>query len=55
MFISCTNLPTLEIVALLERDLDKPVTSNTATLWAALRRVGVREPIEGAGRLLAGR
>ena len=53
LFISCTNLPTLEIIGPLERDLGKPVlTSNTATLWAALRRAGVGERISGYGRLL---
>jgi arylmalonate decarboxylase len=53
VFISCTNLPTIEILAALERDLGKPVfSSNLATFWGALRRAGVREPIQGYGRLL---
>jgi maleate cis-trans isomerase len=53
IFISCTNLPTLEIIATLEHDLGKPVvTSNTASLWAAMQRVGVRDPIQGYGCLL---
>jgi arylmalonate decarboxylase len=53
IFLSCANLPTLEIVAALERDLGKPVvTSNGATLRAVLRRAGVRQPIAGYGRLL---
>lgn len=42
VFISCTNFRTFEIVDRLERDLEKPViTSNAATLWAALDRLGV--------------
>jgi maleate isomerase len=38
VFVSCTNLPTYELVAPLERELGKPVlTANQVTLWAALR------------------
>jgi maleate isomerase len=51
--ISGTGLPTAGIVERLERDLGKPVvTSQTATLWQALRLLGVREHVEGHGRLL---
>lgn len=54
LFISCTNLRTIEIIELLERDLGIPVvTSNQASLWSALRRLGVRDRIQGYGRLLA--
>jgi len=53
VFISCTNWRTFEIIECLEKDLKKPViTSNQASLWAALREAGVREPIEGYGTLL---
>lgn len=53
LFISCTNLPTLEIIEPLERDLGIPVySSNTATAWLALSRLGVREAATPAGRLL---
>lgn len=42
IFISCTGYRTFEIVDQLERDLGKPVvTSNQATLWDALRTIGV--------------
>lgn len=42
VFISCTNYRTFEIIERLEADLDKPVvTSNQATLWDALRTLGV--------------
>jgi maleate isomerase len=38
VFVSCTNLPTYDLVAPLERELGKPVlTANQVTLWAALR------------------
>ncbi len=53
VFISCTNLRTIEVIEPLERDLGVPVvTSNQASMWASLRRLGIRERIEGFGRLL---
>jgi len=54
LLISGTGLPTAGIVERLEGDLGKPVvTSQAATLWQALRTVGLREPVPGYGRLLA--
>ena len=51
IFISCTNFRTLEIIEKLERDLGKlVVTSNQASIWAALRTI--KESIEGYGKLL---
>ena len=42
VLISCTGYRTFEIVEQLEADLGKPVvTSNQATLWDALRTMGV--------------
>ena len=53
ILISCTDFATLEIIEPLEDELDKPVlTSNTATLWAALRRAGIEDALPGGGRLL---
>jgi len=53
VLISGTGLPTVGIVERLERDLGKPVvTSQAATLWEALRTVGLRDPVSGYGRLL---
>ncbi|MFX0198709.1 MAG: aspartate/glutamate racemase family protein [Candidatus Hodarchaeota archaeon] len=53
IFISCTNFRNIEIIESLERDLSKPVvTSLQATVWAALRKVGIHEPISGYGKLL---
>lgn len=41
VLISCTNLPTYELLDQLEQDLGKPVLSaNQATVWAALHRAG---------------
>jgi len=54
VLISGTGLPTVGIVERLERDLGKPVvTSQIATLWYALRSLGVTDPVRGYGRLLA--
>lgn len=53
IFISCTNLATLDVIAAIEADLGKPViTSNQASFWAVLRRLGLPDKIEGCGRLL---
>jgi maleate isomerase len=41
VFISCTNLPTYDLIATLERELGKPVlTANQVTMWSALNVVG---------------
>lgn len=53
VFISCTNLRTIEVVDPLERDLGLPVvSSNTATAWMTLRTLGLREAGFPAGKLL---
>ncbi|MFC5950813.1 Asp/Glu racemase [Pseudonocardia lutea] len=51
LFISCTNLPTYDIIEPLEAALGKPViTANQVTMWASLRAIG-RQAV-GGGRLL---
>ena len=41
LFISCTNLPTYDVIPQLEAELRMPVLSaNQVTMWAALRRIG---------------
>ncbi|MBI5967219.1 MAG: aspartate/glutamate racemase family protein [Deltaproteobacteria bacterium] len=51
IFISCTNWRTIEIIEQLEADTGKPVvTSNQASLWMALKMIGVAGP-EGYGKL----
>lgn len=51
--VSCTNLPTYDVIASLEEQLGKPVVSaNQATMWAALRAVG-RRAVGPGQRLLA--
>jgi arylmalonate decarboxylase len=53
IFISCTNLATLDVIAQIEADLGKPVvTSNQACFWHCLRSLGLPDRIEGYGRLL---
>jgi len=53
IFVSCTNLKTIEVISRLEEELKKPViSSNTATLWAMLRKIKYVKPLTGWGRLL---
>jgi arylmalonate decarboxylase len=53
IFISCTNLATLDVVARIETDLGKPViSSNQPCFWHCLRSLGIRDRFEGYGRLL---
>ncbi|MEC4015203.1 maleate cis-trans isomerase family protein [Streptomyces sp. H27-D2] len=41
LFISCTNLPTYDVIPQLEAELRMPVLSaNQVTMWAALRSIG---------------
>ncbi|MET7701531.1 MULTISPECIES: maleate cis-trans isomerase family protein [unclassified Streptomyces] len=43
LFISCTNLPTYDVIPQLEAELRIPVLSaNQVTMWAALRHLGTR-------------
>ena len=52
VFLSCTNLRTLDVLDALERDLGKPVvSSNLATMWHALRLAGLRPRLDGLGSL----
>lgn len=53
VFISCTAIPTIDIIAELEKELGKPViSSNTAVFWSCLRLLGIKAPVLGYGRLL---
>jgi maleate isomerase len=52
VFISCTNVPTYDIIGPLEHWLGKPVlTANQVTMWSALHAIG--SPMMAAGQLLA--
>jgi maleate isomerase len=52
IFISCTNLRTIEIVRKLEERTKRPVvSSNIATFWACLEVLGYSKAIVGFGSL----
>jgi maleate isomerase len=51
--LSCTNTRTIEAIEELERVLGKPViTSNQATLWACLKKLGIAYSNKALGQLL---
>ena len=51
-FLSCTNTRMIEAVADLENDLGKPVVnSNQATIWACLKKLGIKHTDPRLGRL----
>lgn len=53
IFISCTNLRTMDRIDALEKALDRPViTSNQATVWAIHRDAGLSPSGQGGGWLL---
>jgi maleate cis-trans isomerase len=53
VFLSGTGVPSLQVLAMLERDLGKPVISSaSAMMWQALRLAGIKQPVPGYGRLL---
>jgi maleate cis-trans isomerase len=48
------NFPTMRHITGWEERFNKPViTTNQAVLWSVMMSMGVREPIEGLGRLLS--
>lgn len=54
LFISCTNLRTLEVVPAIEDAIARPVlSSNLVLAWDLLRRAGVRGRSDAPGRLWA--
>ncbi len=51
IIVSCTNLPTYDLIEPLERELGKPIlTANQLTVWACLGRMGLQ--MVGPGRWL---
>jgi maleate isomerase len=54
LFIGCMNLGSHAVIESLEKELGVPVvTATQASLWRALRLMGVEQRISGFGRLLA--
>ena len=52
VFVSCTNIRLLDVVAELESELGKPVTSsNHAIAWHALRLAGIGDDLPQFGKL----
>jgi len=52
VFLSCTNLPALNIVDKLEKKLNKIVlSSNQVLIWDSLQSIGKTESINGFGKL----
>jgi maleate isomerase len=55
IFLSCTNMPTIDLIARLEKRLGKAViSSNTATLWSMLHGISYSLKAEKYGKLFAG-
>jgi maleate isomerase len=53
VFISCTNLQTFTVLPTLEAQLNKPVvSSNSATLWASMKHLKTKAPVN-LGRLFS--
>jgi len=52
LFVSCTALPTLSIIARLEKKLNKIILSSNQTLiWDTLKQINYKEKIEGFGKI----
>ncbi|MBI4493850.1 MAG: hypothetical protein HY690_13745 [Chloroflexi bacterium] len=54
IYLPCGRWPAASMIAPLEADLGSAVvTSNQACAWAALKALGVRDPVSGYGRLFS--
>ena len=52
LFISCTGICVMDLIEPLEQELNVPViTSNQATIWCAMRRIGYTADLPGLGSL----
>ncbi len=52
LLITCTDFPTLPLIEALEQETGLPViSSNTATLWQALRKAGIADAARDGGQL----
>jgi maleate cis-trans isomerase len=53
IFIPCANFPVVDVIEEIETDLGLPVISNiTSQLYVAFRAIGMREKIDGYGKLM---
>lgn len=54
LFISCTNLRTLDVISTIEERIGKPVfSSNQVLCWHMCRLAGLKTGTEGLGKLLS--
>lgn len=52
LFLTCTGLRAFDVIERLEQELDRPViSSNSVSLWLALKRLGLDASDAGLGRL----
>jgi maleate cis-trans isomerase len=52
VLVLSTNLPTFEVLQVLEKDLGKPIVStNQGMIWTACRRLHIRDSLSGFGSL----
>jgi maleate isomerase len=53
IFISCGGLRTVNLIERFEAEFKRPIiSSNQATVWEILRKIGFNKPITGFGKLL---
>ena len=53
IFIPCANFPVVDVIEDIETDLGLPVISNiTSQLYVAFKKIGMREKINGYGKLM---
>src|SRR5262245_34962995 len=53
VFIPCANFPVVDVIADIETDFGLPVISNiTSQLYVAFKAIGMREKINGFGRVM---
>ena len=53
IFIPCANFPVVDVIEPIETDTGLPVIANmTSQLYVAFKAIGMREPINGYGKLL---
>ena len=53
IFIPCTNFPVVDVITAIETDTGLPVIANiTSQLYTAFKAIGMREKIDGYGKLL---
>ena len=54
IFIPCTNFPVVDVINDIETDTGLPVIANiTSQLYCAFKAIGMREKIDGYGKLLS--